>query len=175
LLTERAEAGVDIRVIGKVTQAIPGVKVHKLAQMRLHTRSMVRDGQSAFVGSQSLRALELDARREMGLIFRQPKIVSTLRQTFTSDWTKAEQAAASVDESLPALKVAKKVAKLVAKELPPVIPALNGAVKQLVGDAAIQLDPREVEAVVKEAVKVAVKEAVSGMVEEVVDEGGGRA
>ena len=40
--------------------------------MRLHTRSIVRDGRYAFIGSQSLRQLELDARREVGIIFRDP-------------------------------------------------------------------------------------------------------
>jgi hypothetical protein len=33
---------------------------------RLHVRAMARDGDAAFVGSQSLRALELDGRREVG-------------------------------------------------------------------------------------------------------------
>ena len=42
---------------------------------RLHVRAMVRDGDTAFVGSQSLRALELDARREVGLIVRDAKVV----------------------------------------------------------------------------------------------------
>ena len=46
--------------------------------MRLHVRAMIRDGDTAFVGSQSLRALELDARREVGLIVKDPKVVKTL-------------------------------------------------------------------------------------------------
>jgi hypothetical protein len=37
---------------------------------RLHVRAMVRDGRRAFIGSQSLRRLELDERREIGLIIR---------------------------------------------------------------------------------------------------------
>jgi phosphatidylserine/phosphatidylglycerophosphate/cardiolipin synthase-like enzyme len=85
LLEERAAAGVDIRLIGRVTRKIPGVKVCKLAQMRLHTRTMVRDGRMAFVGSQSLRAIELDARREVGLIFREPRLVAGIHQTFIDD------------------------------------------------------------------------------------------
>jgi hypothetical protein len=42
--------------------------VQKLAGQRLHTRTIVRDRRQAFVGSQSLRTAELDARRELGLI-----------------------------------------------------------------------------------------------------------
>ena len=54
--------------------------------MRLHTRSIIRDGTWAFVGSQSLRALELDSRREVGIIFRDPKVVARLAKTFEDDW-----------------------------------------------------------------------------------------
>jgi ATP-binding cassette, subfamily B, bacterial len=64
LLEERGKAGVSIRVLGKVTgNRLPS---HELARMRLHTRTIIRDRTQAFVGSQSLRQLELDARREIG-------------------------------------------------------------------------------------------------------------
>jgi len=46
------------------------VEAHKLPQLPLHTRTMMRDGKLAFPGSRSLREAELDARREVGLIFR---------------------------------------------------------------------------------------------------------
>jgi cardiolipin synthase len=171
LLEERAAAGVQIRLIGRLTRSIPGVKVCKLVQMRLHTRTMVRDGLVAFVGSQSLRAVELDARREVGLIFREPKVVASLHQIFMSDWALAEQAGERTENHVPATKVAKKVAKLLAKDLPQVVPVLNGAVKEFVGDAAhVELDPDEVEAAVKGAVKTAVKDVVSDMVEHAVEE-----
>jgi len=176
LLAERAAAGVQIRLIGRLTRGIPGVAVCKLAKLRLHTRTMVRDGRVAFVGSQSLRAVELDARREVGLIFREPKVVARIHRTFTQDWASAEQAGEHTERDAPVARVAKKVAKLLARDLPEVVPVLNGAVKEIVGEAvAVQLDPAEVEAVVKGAVKNAVKEAVSDIVEEVVEEEGAHA
>ena len=46
------------------------LKVKKLSKLRLHTRTIIRDGRQAFIGSQSLRAAELDSRREVGLIVR---------------------------------------------------------------------------------------------------------
>ena len=71
--------------------------------------------------------------------------------------------------------MAKKVAKLVATELPPVTPVLNGAVREIVGSAAdVELDPEEVEAVVKDVIKAAVKAVVSDIVEEAVEEEGRR-
>jgi hypothetical protein len=100
-------------------------------------------------------------------------VVAKIYQTFQSDWTSAEEAAER-QEKAPATKVGKRVAKIVAKDLPPVIPLLNGAVKEIVGDAPIELDPKEVEEAVKVAVKAAVKEVVSDMVEEVVESAGGR-
>ena len=68
MLQERAKAGVEIRVIGKVEKSADGVEARKLPDLRLHVRAIVRDGTTAFIGSQSLRKLELDGRREVGVI-----------------------------------------------------------------------------------------------------------
>jgi len=90
LLAVRQKAGVDIRIIGKVGKRGGDLRVQKMPGMRLHVRTMVRDGEAAFVGSQSLRALELDARREVGLITRDPKVVKTLLDVFEGDWVKTD-------------------------------------------------------------------------------------
>jgi phosphatidylserine/phosphatidylglycerophosphate/cardiolipin synthase-like enzyme len=174
LLEERCRKGVDIKILGSISRRISGVSARKLGHMRLHTRTMVRDGNLAFVGSQSLRAVELDARREVGVILRDPKVVAKLVHTFREDWALSQQAAQQNEDEAPAAKIARKVAKLVAKELPQVAPVLNGAVKEIVGnETEVELDPEEVEAVVKGTVKEAVKEAVSDMVQEAVEEGAG--
>lgn len=90
LLNLRAKAGVDIRVIGKVGKRGGDLRVQRLPSGRLHTRAMIRDGDAAFLGSQSLRALELDARREVGLIVRDPEVVKGLQEVFEDDWAKTE-------------------------------------------------------------------------------------
>jgi phosphatidylserine/phosphatidylglycerophosphate/cardiolipin synthase-like enzyme len=51
---------------------------------------MVRDSDAAFVGSQSLRALELDGRREIGLVVRDAKIIRRLAEEFERDWVRTE-------------------------------------------------------------------------------------
>jgi phosphatidylserine/phosphatidylglycerophosphate/cardiolipin synthase-like enzyme len=90
LLTQRAKKGVDIRVIGKVAKrAASTIRVQK-SPMRLHVRAAVRDGSEAFVGSQSLRALELDGRREVGILSKDPKIVKGIADLFEADWAKTE-------------------------------------------------------------------------------------
>ena len=58
VITERVKAGVDVRVIGKV-ESKWNVKSEKFPGKRLHIRAIIRDGKRAFLGSQSLRRLEL--------------------------------------------------------------------------------------------------------------------
>ena len=86
LLKERAARGVAVRVLGKVKGKEGNIDARGLATMRLHVRAIVRDGTRAFVGSQSLRKLELDGRREVGLIISNPTVARKLLQVFETDW-----------------------------------------------------------------------------------------
>lgn len=90
LLKERAQAGVDVRVIGKMGARGDGLVHQTFPGPRLHVRAIVRDGHDAFVGSQSLRRLELDKRREVGVIVRREAIVKELIATFESDWAQTD-------------------------------------------------------------------------------------
>jgi phosphatidylserine/phosphatidylglycerophosphate/cardiolipin synthase-like enzyme len=80
------KAGVDVRIIGKVNKSASELPHERYPGKRLHVRAIVRDRREAFVGSQSLRKLELDDRREVGLIVKNPKIVAELVKTFEEDW-----------------------------------------------------------------------------------------
>ena len=93
LLTQQAAAGVDVRVIGKC-KGCKGIDVRPLRSMRLHVRAMVRDGARAFVGSQSLRRIELDKRREVGVLITNGGVARQIRDIFESDWAESESAAA---------------------------------------------------------------------------------
>ena len=90
LLNQRVKKGVDVRVIGKVGRRAGSLRVQKLVDGRLHVRAMLRDGDAVFVGSQSLRGLELDGRREVGLIARDPKVVKRMQEVFEADWAKTD-------------------------------------------------------------------------------------
>lgn len=172
LLTERAKAGVQSRVIGRVSNKQPEIAARKLANMRLHTRTMVRDRSWVFIGSQSLREEELDARREVGLIFRDSKMARRICETFEADWAAAETSGQTLQEEagVPTARIAKKVAKAVTKELPPVAPLVDGAVQELVGELGeMELAPDEVQQMVKGAVKDAVREVVKDVLEEAVE------
>lgn len=85
LLNQKAEAGVDVRVIGSIKGASGDIRVCK-PEMRLHVRAVVRDGACAFVGSQSLRKEELSLRREVGLLVNNPAVAKRILQVFESDW-----------------------------------------------------------------------------------------
>ena len=89
LLAQRAKTGVDIRVIGKVAKRGAAIRAQK-SPIRLHVRAAVRDGSEVFIGSQSLRALELDGRREVGIFCRDPKVVKAVCELFEADWAKTE-------------------------------------------------------------------------------------
>ena len=90
LLQERVKAGVDVRIIGKVSKRGEGLTAEKMPGMRLHVRAMLRDGQEMFLGSMSLRALELDKRREVGVIVKERAAAKQFREIFEEDWAKTE-------------------------------------------------------------------------------------
>ena len=90
LLKDRAKHGVDVRVIGKVGNNARDLPREKYPGKRLHVRAIVRDRRDAFVGSQSLRRLELDSRREAGIIVRNAQIVGELLATFEEDWASTD-------------------------------------------------------------------------------------
>jgi cardiolipin synthase len=95
ILQERATAGVEIRVLGKLEKNLAGIERRKLARYRLHVRAIIRDGAAAFVGSQSLRKLELDGRREVGLIVINTRIAKKMQSVFEADWEASAQGKAA--------------------------------------------------------------------------------
>lgn len=171
LLENRVNANVSVRIIGRVSGKKSHVFSRRFLKMRLHTRTMIRDRKSVFIGSQSLRELELDGRREVGLICHDRSVVAALLRVFEEDWASSENSESSHDEGRPAAKVAKKVAKAVSKELAPVAPVLDDALKEITheDDADVIADPAEVEEAVRQEVKDAVKRVVQQVIEQKVE------
>ena len=92
VLAERVKAGVDVRIIGTLGAAKNGLTAARYPGKRLHVRAIVRDGNRAFVGSQSLRKLELEKRREVGVIVDDASVVRGIQQVFEQDWAQTEAA-----------------------------------------------------------------------------------
>ncbi len=175
ILRERAKAGVEVKVIGKVSEQA-SFEVRKLAGTRLHTRTIVRDRRQAFVGSQSLRTAELNLRREVGLVIRDPKAVKKLIATFESDWTtpvpQSPAVLADVVETPPAqppaasLEQMTKAVEVFTQELEPLAATVKAAVRQAVERAGDDvLHDKDVKDTMKQVVKQAVKEAVKDAVQ----------
>lgn len=157
LLEERKRLGVEIRVLGSVSASrLPS---YGLKRMRLHTRTIIRDRSQAFVGSQSLRQLELDARREIGVIFRDASSLKSLCRVFEEDWVSStpEKGEETRDQAQPR-KAVKKIARKLAKRIP-LTPLAKKMAKAISKKANVELDKKHIHDTVKELVEDVAKEA----------------
>ena len=169
LLDEKVSEGVDVRLIGQTSA--PGRSLSTRAlPLRLHARVILRDGHSAFVGSQSLRKLELDIRREIGLIFHDSRIVKRIIRVFDKDWSDS----APAETPNPGLAIldtpAKKVAKVVAKRLNVAFKVEQVLDKIIEAGSDLPFEPKEVAQSVREAVRDEVHDAVADAMRELVTE-----
>lgn len=170
LLNEKISEGVEVRVISRGPIKNSNLPV-RIAPMRLHVRGMVRDGKDAFLGSMSMRRLELGARREVGVLFHDAKAVKQMATVFEQDWAASTPAIASDLLSAALDAPAKKVAKVVAKKI-----AVGSVVEELLdkmmdGDREITFEPEEVAQTVREAFREEVHDAVVLALREVVTGG----
>ena len=170
ILSERSKAGVEIRVIGRAGGNFE-MKVKRLGPMRLHTRTIIRDQHQAFVGSQSLRAAELDSRRELGLILRDGGTIKKIIATFEADWRHSgeKKKAQRIDEKASEEKKVQveEAAEVLARELKPLHARLKKSVKKAVSGAGEELlETKAVKDAVKKVVKKVVKEAVQEVARE---------
>jgi len=162
-LAHRAKAGVKIRIIGAMSNKNEHIDVRRLTGLRLHTRTIIRDRREAFVGSQSLRTIELDKRREVGVIVGGTKTLSRLVDTFEADWSAKELS----DHPEATARDLKKAVKSAAAELTALNPLVKDAVRDVVEKTGAEdLDPMEVQ----ESIQKAVKEAVRERVQEIMNE-----
>ena len=86
LLKKKAEEGVDVRILGIVGRSGAGLRTEKLSELRVHVRAILRDDSELFIGSQGLRTIELDRRRELGLVVRDRASIKHFREVFEADW-----------------------------------------------------------------------------------------
>ena len=105
----RSRRASTCKIIGKV-EAKWRLPCEKFPGKRLHVRAIVRDGQRAFIGSQSLRKLELDKRREVGVIVTDRKVVDEIMAVFARDWAETPTGKKEVKKTAKSLKAGKPVA-----------------------------------------------------------------
>jgi hypothetical protein len=121
--------------------------------------------------------MELDSRREIGIIVRDAKVVNTLRATFEKDWeatgfVDSHAAMKEDDAEPPPKKMTQKRTRALAKELPPLTVTVKEAIKKAVRKSGTEtIDHEEMASTVKSAVKKAVKQAVKEIAREEEEEG----
>lgn len=172
ILEDRHGAGVKTKIIGQITHT-NDLRARNLKNLRLHARVIVRDRKHAFVGSQSLRKLELDGRREIGVIVGGAKIVPPLIAVFEKDWKSSSFSAVKAEprrESADVIKT-KKVAKAVSRKLP-VTPVVERVANEISRKAGVKLDHKELKQTVRSEVETALKKAVKKATAEVVENAG---
>jgi len=158
LLDERKEAGVKIRIIGSVSRK--RFPVCELKRISLHTRTIICDRADAFIGSQSLRQVELDARREIGVILRDANTVKQLARTFEEDWKESASEDWEKEErkrELRPRKVAKKIAKSVANNVH-ISPLAKKLARELAKKSNGNLKEERINGTVKDLVKEVIEE-----------------
>lgn len=169
ILKERAKAGVDIRIIGRVRKDSPRLGPHGLMRMRFHTRAILRDGHQAFVGSQSLREAELDRRRELGMILHDHDVVNGMLRAFEQDWATLASPADDAQQKIRTTsRTIKRTAKTLVRDLPPG-PLVEEALKNAVRDIPeARLARHRFERHLEESLRQAIEDAVSQAVRETV-------
>ncbi|HEY2471762.1 MAG TPA: phospholipase D-like domain-containing protein [Terracidiphilus sp.] len=170
LLNKKISSGVEVRVLSRASAKSGSIPVRRLPS-RLHLRAMLRDGNTAFLGSQSLRKLELEARREIGVIFRDKKLVKQMEATFEQDWKKSEPVIENSKLASALIVPAKKVARQVAKQIS-IKPVVEQVLEKVIDTKdPTPFEPEEVAQTVRDAfhdeVEGAVKEALKDVVVEV--------
>lgn len=114
LVTDRVKKGVDVRIIGRLETKWGGsIKNERYPGRRLHIRAIIRDGNRAFMGSQSLRRLELEKRREVGVIITDQAVVGLMQDTFEKDWAQTPSGKKKRRKEEKAEKKEKKNLKMV--------------------------------------------------------------
>src|SRR5262245_13918801 len=93
LLKKKAEDGVEVRIIGKVGKAGATLRVEALPELEVHLRAMLRDDTELYIGSQGMRTIELDRRREVGIVLRDRTAIKRFRTVFDEDWSSTEAGA----------------------------------------------------------------------------------
>lgn len=173
-LEERKKTGVDIRIIGCVSgKRLPACE---LKRMRLHTRTIIRDRTHAFIGSQSLRQLELDARREIGILFGDGAAIKNVIHTFEEDW--AASSAEIAEEKHPpekqAAKAIRKAAQAISKRVP-LRPVAKKVVQRISDRADVELDHKELRQEVTDILRDVIEKTATEVAQEaaeVVDKAG---
>jgi phosphatidylserine/phosphatidylglycerophosphate/cardiolipin synthase-like enzyme len=158
LLRRKLAEGVDVRILGRVSPKANALPL-RVMTTRLHARAILRDGKAAFLGSQSLRKLELEARREIGVVFHDVPSVKKMAKIFESDWDKSKPMQDTMESAMEI--PVRRVAKIVAKHIH-VKPVVEQMLEKMLerSSSDVPFEPDEVVQTVRDAFREEVHDAV---------------
>ena len=94
LLMRKAAGGCDVKIISRKTafdRVVSNFNVRALVRYKLHAKCIVIDSSTFFVGSQNLREVSFDARREVGIIIEDEAMARKIERIFDDDWVNATE------------------------------------------------------------------------------------
>jgi phosphatidylserine/phosphatidylglycerophosphate/cardiolipin synthase-like enzyme len=100
LLLRKASVGCSVKIISddaSYDDVVPNYHVRKLARYKLHAKCIVVDGTRFFIGSQNIRPVSLDRRREVGIIVEDEAMGRKIERVFDEDWENATERQALVE------------------------------------------------------------------------------
>jgi cardiolipin synthase len=103
LLLRKASSGCDVKIISRDTyynEVVPNFHVRELARYKLHAKCIVIDSNRFFVGSQNLRKVSLDNRREVGIIIQDDAVSRRIERVFDEDWANATEMRAAAEANV---------------------------------------------------------------------------
>jgi len=94
VLLAKAKAGCDVKIISREVvfdDQAPNFHIRRLTKYKLHAKCIIIDTLRFFIGSQNLRAVSLDRRREVGIIVEDEPIARKIERIFDEDWAGADE------------------------------------------------------------------------------------
>ena len=94
ILLRKAAVGCNIEIISADTsynEVVPNYHVRKLVRYKLHAKCIVVDASRFFIGSQNLRKVSLNRRRELGIIVEDDAMARKIERVFDEDWEQATE------------------------------------------------------------------------------------
>ncbi|HJQ67987.1 MAG TPA: phospholipase D-like domain-containing protein [Blastocatellia bacterium] len=103
LLLRKASSGVNVQIISRDTyydEVVPNFHVRQLARYKLHAKCVIVDSNRFFIGSQNLRKVSLDQRREVGMIVQDDAMARRIERVFDEDWVNATEMRSSAEANV---------------------------------------------------------------------------
>jgi phosphatidylserine/phosphatidylglycerophosphate/cardiolipin synthase-like enzyme len=103
LLLRKARSGCDVKIITRdslFSDSAPNFRIRRFTKYKLHAKCIVVDTLRFFIGSQNLRGVSIDRRREVGVIVEDDPIARKIERIFDEDWAAAEEVAGRTAESV---------------------------------------------------------------------------